>query len=351
VQIIAQTDGWEVVYSHNVESSIDITLLLNRFISYKTTERIDIKNSFLSQFEMVVPVLKEGAPVAFALIGGIKQNPYESLVEIMEFLQTLTNVAAIVIENNRLFKFNLEKELLFKDLSVAADVQNMLIAKNLPNDNLLEMFAYYQPMQVIGGDYYDYIKVSEDIDVFCIADISGKGIPAALLMANFQSTLRILIKQDVTTEQFIHILNKHVFENTNGEKYLTFFIGKYHRKTRELTYINAGHIPPLLIENGVTRKLNVGTTMLGAFEKLPHFNYETITIAPNALLMCYTDGLIEIENENGELFNMQSLKQYMNDNENTSARMLTLKIVAKIKSLKGKKNYGDDICILATRFK
>ncbi len=351
VQIIAQTVGWEVVYSNNVESSIDITLLLNRFISLKTTERISIKNSFLTQFEVVVPVLKGTSPVAFALIGGIKQNPYESLTELLEFVQTLTNVATIVIENNRLFKFSLDKEMLFKDLSIAAEVQNGLIAKNLPDNEHLEMHAYYQPMQVIGGDYYDFITITPDVDVFCIADISGKGIPAALLMANFQSTLRILIKQNISIEKFIHILNKHVYENTNGDKYLTVFFGRYDKKKRELTYINAGHIPPLLMENGVIRKLTKGTTMLGAFDKLPHFEYETINISQGATLMCYTDGLVEIENEEGELFNLKTLTAYMQANTTTSARMLTMKIVAKIKSMKGKKNYGDDICILATRFK
>lgn len=351
VYMISQSNGWEKIFHKNIDGEIDISLLVQRFLQVITPQKIEIRNSFLQQFEIVVPVLKSGAPTAYALLGPMHQNNFESYSEILEFLHTLTNVVNIVVENNRLHSAQLESDFLIRDLGFAAEVQNMLVAKDLPHNDVVEMSAYYQPQKIIGGDYYDYLQLNKDEFVFCIADISGKGISAALLMANFQSTLRILVRQDISEEKFIAVLNKNIYNNTEGDKYLTLFIAKYNKATRQLTYINAGHTPPLLATDTATVPLLFGTTMLGAFPTLPHFQLGTITVPQNALLFAYTDGLFEIESEGECLFDKNKILTFLELYKNNSTRMIVARIVAQMKSMKNNRQVGDDICILATRFK
>jgi len=351
VYIIYQNEGWENIYSYNVIGNIPISLLVQRYFSTTQPELIQLNSPFLSQFDVVVPIIKSNAPLAYVFIGGIQQYNYESFSELVEFLQSLTNIALTFVENNFLYKRQMDKDLMVKDLGIAAEVQTMLIAKNLPNNQYIEIDAYYQPIQMIGGDYYDYIKLNDNEFAFCIADIAGKGIAAALLMANFQSTLRILIKQNIPPDKFIAILNNHVFDNTEGERYLTLFVAKYDIPNRRLIYINAGHIPPILFQNKQFEFLQTGTTMLGAFEKLPHFQLGELTLAPNAQLFCYTDGLSEMGSDNEETFKSSQLLEMMREYNTDSCRQFNSRIVAKFKCFKGNRHAQDDICFMNLRFK
>ena len=166
-----------------------------------------------------------------------------------------------------------------KELELAAQVQTLLIPDQLPKDDAIEMAAIYQPHRDIGGDYYDYLEVNEDEIVFCIADISGKGIAAALLMANFQAQLRAYLRQNyLPITDFIQQLNKNVNQITRGDKFITMFLAKYNKATRVLKYINAGHNPPVLLQNGKSQLLDKGCTILGMFEELPFVNMQEITL-------------------------------------------------------------------------
>src|SRR5690606_1346513 len=126
--------------------------------------------------------------------------------------------------------------------------------------------ASYFPHQTVGGDYYDYVRLPEDKFLVCIADVSGKGIPAALLMSNFQASLQALVRQTTDLDYIIRELNFLVKQNSGGERFITFFAAIYDLKKRRLTYINAGHNPPLLISGGKILLLEQGTTVLGAFD-------------------------------------------------------------------------------------
>ena len=162
-------------------------------------------------------------PLAYALIGGIKQKV--DIYNKIQFITTITNIVAVAIENKRLFKRQLEQERFDRDIKLAREVQQMLIPEELPSTEAYELGSIYKPHSNVGGDYIDYIRFDEDRFVFCIADISGKGVAAAILMANFQAIIQSLIFQYKDLETFIFALNETVFKRiTKSDKYITFFI-------------------------------------------------------------------------------------------------------------------------------
>ncbi len=310
------------------------------------------KNKYLRAFDMVIPVYHRDEPLAFSLIGDIHSDSNDSLEEKLKFIQTITNIIHVAIENKKLFKTQLDQAALKKQLELAAQMQTMLIPHNsmLPNNKKMEMAAVYLPHHDVGGDYYDFIKLNKDESAFCIGDISGKGIPAALLMANFQANLRALITQDHSLEEFIRKLNDKVNEIAKGEKFITLFLGKYNTKTRVLQYINAGHNPSILVHDKKIQMLDQGCTILGSFQKLPFVNVSEVFIETGSMLVNYTDGLVEMENEAGEYFESDRLIEFAKENHNLKMDKFNNKLLDTIIEFKGRKIFNDDVSILSCRF-
>ena len=147
---------------------------------------------------------------------------------------------------------------------MASEMQKLLFPVDLPSDKKMDVSAKYLPRHEVGGDYYDFIPLENDEYIICIGDVSGKGIGAAMLMANFQATIRTLFNyQKFDLDFLIHELNKKVMGNARGEKFITFFIAHYKAETRKLTYVNAGHNSPILSNGKKAKELNIGTVGLG----------------------------------------------------------------------------------------
>lgn len=242
-----------------------------------------LKDDDLLGFEYLIPVTHKKVPIGYALIGPFGDDQHDTKEEKLKFIQTITNIIVVANENKKLFKSQLDQMVMQKELKLAADMQNMLVPSKLPNNERVEAAAFYKPHKNIGGDYYDFINISEYEIAFCISDISGKGIPAALLMANFQANLRTLITRKYQLPQFVDILNGKVGEITKGEKFITLFIATYNFNTRILTYINAGHNPSLLFNNGEIELLEQGCTILGMFDTLPYINFGEVKLSPELL--------------------------------------------------------------------
>jgi sigma-B regulation protein RsbU (phosphoserine phosphatase) len=174
----------------------------------------------------------------------------------------------------------------------------MLIPLKVYKDTRVEVSARYIPHQNIGGDYFDFFRLNDHEFLWCIADVSGKGISAALLMANFQASLHAwsAVEEDLTN--IVERLNKIVLNNTKGERFITLFLAKYNEHTKKLNYINAGHNPTVVYLNGEATTLKLGTTMIGVFDELPFINQGEIDIDPGSLIVNYTDGLMDHEHNN-----------------------------------------------------
>ena len=173
----------------------------------------------------------------------------------LNFIQTISSIIIVAIENIRLFNESLRQEALKKELELASRMQKMLIPDNshMPRNPKVIVNGFYYPHYEVGGDYYDCIKLSDTKTGLCIADVSGKGISAAMLMSNFQASLRALFTHDIQLETLVHKAQFNCDVNAAGEKFITFFVARYDHESGMLEYINAAHNPPVLY-NTVTGK-------------------------------------------------------------------------------------------------
>lgn len=311
------------------------------------------ENEKLKSFDVVVPVFHKSKPLAYLLLGDFDGEKIEvsPIIKHLTFIQTLTNIIIVAIENKRLYKENLDQIAIKKEMELASEMQSMLFPKNLPNNEEIEVAAKYKPHQLVGGDYYDFIVLNRDEVAFCIADVSGKGVPAALLMSNFQASLRSLIKRTSSLSELVIELNKNILANANREKFITAFIGKYNLQTRNLQFINAGHNPPILLFGHQHKKLFEGSTVLGVFENLPSVTEKNISIPKNAILTCYTDGVVEQTNKDDEEFGLENIETLVLQNKSEDIVDLIKAIVNKIDEYKGDEEYHDDIALLCMRIR
>lgn len=340
---------WSCVSRIQEEHVMDhdtLDLLFNKYSRLHTIKANDPVE--LQRFDIVIPVFHKKQALAYALIGGIKQK--QDVYNKIQFITTITNIVAVAIENKRLFKRQLEQERYDRDIKLAREVQQMLIPEDLPVTENFALGSIYKPHSDVGGDYIDFIRFDKDRFVFCIADISGKGIAAAIVMANFQAIIQSLIFQYRDLETFILALNETVYKRiTKSDKYITFFIAEVNTATNSLKYINAGHYPPILCMNNKVTRLTKGCTVIGAFEKMPFIEEEIITLEKESLILTFTDGLTELKNERGEYFQEDELEKFVCKNKKASVNKFNESLLSEIDKFKGSKNYADDIAILTCK--
>ncbi|PJA06605.1 MAG: serine/threonine protein phosphatase [Flavobacteriales bacterium CG_4_10_14_0_2_um_filter_32_8] len=311
------------------------------------------KNDKLKIYDVIVPVFHKSKPLAYLLIGDFDGEKIEvsPIIKHLSFIQTLTNIIIVAIENKRLYKENIDQIAIKKEMELASEMQALLFPKNLKNYKEIEVAAHYHPHHLVGGDYYDFIELNSDEVAFCIADVSGKGVPAALLMSNFQASLRALIKRTSSLSELVIELNRNILANANREKFITAFIGKYNIKTRNLQFINAGHNPPLLLVGHQIKTLFEGSTILGVFENLPSVTEKNIILPKGAIIACYTDGVVEQINEKDEEFGIENLELSLIQNKNNSVENMVQAISKKLNDFRKDVDYNDDIALLYLRFR
>ena len=311
----------------------------------------DFEKCDFHEFDIVIPVAHKDSTLALIFVGGAEnQQSDHDRDESIKFIQALSNIIIVAIENKKLVRRQLEQEAFRKELEIASDVQQFLFPEKLPNTDRLKIEASYLPHDLIGGDYYDYIPINKNQFLICVADVSGKGIPAALLMSNFQASLRTLLRQTPNLTEILEALNYQVLENTKGEKFITFFGAIYDLSLKTMVYVNAGHNPPILYTKKTGfQLLEEGSTVIGAMHPLPFINEGFITDLDEFFLFAYTDGLTETVNEKDEEFGQETLMKYLEANLNKGLKTMHQDIIVKLDGFKGKNSYKDDITMLSCR--
>ncbi|WP_026896989.1 PP2C family protein-serine/threonine phosphatase [Daejeonella oryzae] len=304
-------------------------------------------HDLVSSYEYFVPVFLKEDSQAFVLIGNLNANS-ELISNDLSFIQTMINVIIVALENKKLFKERVERELLHRDIELASEVQNMLVPQKLPKSGTIEVGSTYLPNQNIGGDYFDFIPLSPTEYMWCIADVSGKGVSAALLMANLQASLRAWASVERDLSKIVERLNKIVVSNTNGERFITLFIGRYNEQDRQLEYVNAGHNPPIMLSGDSVKFLREGTTMIGAFDELPFIRMGKECLTPGTLIFNYTDGLVESAEEDVYISD-EELVSHLLKFKGLPVDDLNKKILQNIKSLHKASMNSDDITLLSIR--
>ncbi len=355
VVLYSYNNSWQCILASGAKPetfkdiNVENDLLLFRDITNLTT----MEHPKMALFDVVIPVFHKAMPLAYVLLGDIdeERDGISPVIKHLHFFQTLTNIIVVAIENKRLYNEHIRQESIRKEMELASRMQTNLIPNpdTLPNNENLYVAAYYHPHFEVGGDYYDCMRLNQSEYGFCIADVSGKGMAAALIMSNFQASLRALFTTEINLSALVNRLNGIVMTNTNGEKYITVFLAKYNTETKKLFYINAGHIPPALYMPGnEIQYLKEGCAGLGMLQDIPKITVGELTVKTGTKLLLCTDGLVEMENESNVEFGTSEIERYLKSEDNMDNAIW--KIIQRLNIYKGRKSYFDDISILGIKF-
>ncbi|MCC7051263.1 MAG: PP2C family protein-serine/threonine phosphatase [Bacteroidia bacterium] len=350
--LINSGNEWSAEVKYGIRVKNFLFDIENDLLPIKDITSVSSKKEF-HPFDIVVPVFHKNLPIAYVLLADLDEEQLQisPTIKHLPFIQTLTNIISVAVENKRLTKEHIKKQALEHELNLAHEVQEMLFPASLNIHAKLEVSARYIPHQQIGGDYYDFFKLDEQRVAFCIADVSGKGISAALLMANFQANFRALIGQSFSLRDLVRTLNKKVLHASNGDRFITFFVGIYHVGTQQLTYVNAGHLPPLLYSNNQFLYLKKGCPGLGMVDELPFVDEDKITLFPDSLLFMFTDGVAELKEVNGQFFPQETIETFVGRNAHRPINDVSKLFYRFIKKLRDNHPLDDDLTMFFCRFK
>lgn len=314
----------------------------------------------LRQFSFVIPTfvqdesIREGPrlgykTIAFLLIGGIeeqiKDNP-----NLLLFLEIVTYLANLSVYNRRLQEMESNSLMIQREMELAAAVQDGLYPKNLPETGELTAYASKRAQITVSGDYYDLVKISPTRYLACIADVSGKGFGAAILMANFQASLHTMMRRDTDLPALVHGINHIIKQNSQGEKFVTAFFVLVDLGKKTLEYVNAGHHPPVLILDGYKPlSLSSTVTILGIFDELPEIKPVQHTFEEGFTLFTYTDGLVETFNPQGEEFGMQRMENFVLLNSAEPLDELHKNLIIKLDNFRQERELHDDVTLFSLR--
>jgi len=332
ILIYKYSEGWDCLLNAGFDQELadaidpenDLASIIETKIFSAEEERL------FNGVEIIIPVHNNNTPLAYVLMGDIEEEGelMSPILKHLHFVQTISNIIIVAIENIRLFQETIEQEAFKKELELAARMQTMLIPdnKSLPHNESILVTGYYHPHYDVGGDYYDCIELGDGVTGFCIADVSGKGISAALLMSNFQASFRAIFTREVPLESLITKLNEIVVRNASGEKFITFFVARYNKSSRTLEYINAAHNPPVLYDslNGEIRHLEASCVGIGMLDEIPAIKKELISINNMSKIVCYTDGLSELKDDNGRDIGTGPIIRHITNRESISDNISSL---------------------------
>ncbi len=211
------------------------------------------------------------------------------------------------------------------------------------------MASAWQPARAVGGDYFDVIKLGEDRLAICIADVSGKGVPAALLMANVQASLRASVRDMESPARVCSIINGMLCESIAADRFVTFFCGVLDAATRSFRYCNAGHPYPILISSGAARTLDQGGAVLGVLRGWAYQD-ANVELRPGDRLILFTDGITEAENSQGQEFGMERVAAFAKANAARPATKMNQELLAQVTEFCGAQ-FQDDATLLVLAVK
>lgn len=302
-----------------------------------------------NEISVTIPMISQGELVGVLNLGK-KQNEDDFSAEDLDILTQASNQTALALQNLSLQSAYIEKKRMDKELEMARNIQQRLMPQEIPKVTGLDVYGESRPCYEVAGDYYDIINTEEGHTFMVIADVSGKGAGAAMIMANLQASIRVGIEISEDFVNFIYRINNHIYKNTSASEFITFFIGAWEPATNMLHYINAGHNPPILIgEDGSVKTLDATGLILGV---LPNQEYErgSAKIEEGSVLAIFTDGLEEALNPDNEIFGQERIIDSLLESKELSSKEIIKAVNAKaIEFCKGKPLHDDLTMIVAKR--
>jgi len=310
-----------------------------RYVSARTSTRS----------ELAAPLVLEGRTIGVFNLESDREDAYHG--GHLEMLAVFAAQAAVSIERTRLTRELLDRRRLEKELAIAREIQASFLPKRAPDVPGFDLAGATQPHDEVGGDYFDFIRVSDSRLGIAIADVSGKGIPAALIMAGFRMSLLAEIRNEFTMRAVMRKVNSLLHESTERDKFVTLFYGVLDWKNRSLSFSNAGHNPPLLLRaDGRVQYLLEGGVALGV---LPDARYEErpVALQPGDVLLLYTDGVSEAESPTGEQFGTRRLEQCLKRVAGGTAHEILKGVVDEVTAYAGEHGVSDDLTLVVVKVK
>jgi sigma-B regulation protein RsbU (phosphoserine phosphatase) len=356
---VLQQDGQRSVIATNSIQGSPAKKQMDRLFSLQddviTVDR-DLRNriSFLVENDIHALISLYFQNEKMAVVGiGAKANGEPYTESDFNFLQSLGNLALLSIQKTLLLEERIEKERLEEELNIARSIQQGMLPNPIPSHPKLDIAARNVPSQQVGGDYFDILETPGGNLLFAIADVTGKGTPAALLMANLQAMLHVLLPVEIDLKKATARINDMIYQNTPSDKFVTFFWGLFDPKSMQFRYVNAGHNMPLLFRKGESAysELTEGGLILGAMPTMNPYQEDTLKLESGDLLVCYTDGVTEAMNENqNEEYEEERLIECIRRNRKKSSQGIMQAVIDDVNAFAENIQY-DDITLIVIKVK
>ena len=300
--------------------------------------------------EVIVPMQIQGKTKGLIILGKRINNIDYTDADI-EFIFSVGSLAIISMENRRLFREALEKHKMEEELDIAREIQRNLLPQKFPSLSNFDIAAVNVSSKQVGGDYYDIIELDENDCVVAIADVSGKGVPASLMMANMQAFLQVICRQNIPLGVATGLINDLISKNTTDGRFITFFWGTLNNLDKTFEYVNAGHNPPLLKKKKKIIKLEIGGMILGVMKTLMQYRSEKIQLMKDDVIVMFTDGISEAMNKKGEEFSDAALEKLSLESVGDTSENIMKKIQSEVQKFTDGANQSDDITLVVVKVK
>ncbi len=307
--------------------------------------KFDKKSNFRTTSMICVPLLRKNKLVGVMQVINKKDGqPFDDID--MHIFETLASQCAIAIENAQLVESQLEAELLKIELQTARAIQENLLPKQLPQYEDMSLGAKLVAADQVGGDYFNILRLNDHESLFMIADVSGKGIPAALIVSTIHSCLQTFLhvnEQHFDLMGFVNNLNIVLIESTTSDKFATCWLGLYDHRTQNMQSVNCGHNPPFIFRAGQHQPipLEAGGIFLGGI-KAP-MTSETVQMQSNDVLLVYTDGVTEAWDVNQNMYEEERMQSVVLDKAHKSSADIVVALFEDIYRFIGGAKQSDDI--------
>jgi sigma-B regulation protein RsbU (phosphoserine phosphatase) len=308
----------------------------------------DQRSGYRTRSLLCLPVLDRAQKVV-GVLQLLNKHDGSFTAEDVEFLQSLSVHSAIALENARLHRESVERQQMERELNLARDIQRALLPDKPPVLEHYEITVRHQSSRQVGGDYYDFLEAEKDTLLFVVADVEGKGAASALIMSNLQATLHALVMHVHSLEGILYTLNESILQSTRSRKYMTLFMGLLDLDGRGLHYINAGHIPPVVVRaKGEPTYLTEGGMVIGLF---PNQRYERgfQKLEPGDLLLACTDGITEASDAEGNEYESARMIHVAQAERHRSAAEIADAVVADVDAFSRDGTHQDDKILLAIK--
>jgi sigma-B regulation protein RsbU (phosphoserine phosphatase) len=307
-----------------------------------------LKYVLKNDIKVIAPLIVQGERRGLLIIGK-KLNGTEFTDENLLFVEAIGNSAMSALENERLFREELEKKRLENELSIALEIQKNLLPDCSPKMNHFDITGMTIPSRHVGGDLYDFIPLNDGSYLIAIADVSGKGIPASLIMANFQAALRVLAMSDISLSEIVVKINNLLYHNTSSDKFVTSFFAIIDDYSGKITYINAGHNPPIVRRrNGDIEWLTTGGLILGFMEYPFEYQVGEIYLHNDEFIIFYTDGVTEAAGSDGIDYGESRLEDYLKHITKINSGEIMDGLIHSVRNYLSDAPQNDDITIIVS---